>query len=332
MSTTVRRMLCLETVARERPVEVRRRVCELVREVAEADAVGFFRVAIADGTYVYSDWATDGDAALCGQFEGTAGRPFETLKSWNPSDPPAGEVGRFVTMRQSRSLRFLEQLEAWHRYYVPLGIGDQVRVLMYQGGRLLGWFGAFRYEDGRPFSRRTVRRLDSLASAVEDTVAAADSELLLGDDGPASLLVRPNGGVDFATPAAQQWMEVYGSGWIADVVRHAERGDEADGVPLHMAWVRWVRMEPCAGEGSRYLLTVEPGDLPSVSPLSVLPARRRAVAEYAAAGATAREIAETLGVSVETVRTQLKAVYAALGVACRAELATLVSSDRPRCG
>ena len=53
--------------------------------------------------------------------------------------------------------------------------------------------------------------------------------------------------------------------------------------------------------------------------------RQREVSEYAAAGATVPEIATTLALSRNTVRTHLKAAYRELGVSNRVELARAVA-------
>ncbi len=52
-----------------------------------------------------------------------------------------------------------------------------------------------------------------------------------------------------------------------------------------------------------------------------LTARQREISEYAAGGATVNEIASHLEISLHTVRSHLKAVYRALGVCNRVELA-----------
>jgi DNA-binding NarL/FixJ family response regulator len=58
----------------------------------------------------------------------------------------------------------------------------------------------------------------------------------------------------------------------------------------------------------------------SADPVEALSPRLRQVAEFAAAGATATEIGETLELSTHTVRGYLKDVYRRLGVANRVEL------------
>ena len=54
--------------------------------------------------------------------------------------------------------------------------------------------------------------------------------------------------------------------------------------------------------------------------------RQREVCEFAAAGATAKEVARHLGISPHTVRQHLKASYAELGVANRVELARAIGA------
>lgn len=53
--------------------------------------------------------------------------------------------------------------------------------------------------------------------------------------------------------------------------------------------------------------------------------RQAEVSEYAASGATVHEIATHLGISIETVRSHLKAVYRNFGIANRVELARALS-------
>lgn len=68
------------------------------------------------------------------------------------------------------------------------------------------------------------------------------------------------------------------------------------------------------------------GTLAAPAPLeravdALLTRTQRSVAEYAAVGATCAEIATTLGIRVETVRTHVRDIYARLGISTRAELA-----------
>ena len=62
----------------------------------------------------------------------------------------------------------------------------------------------------------------------------------------------------------------------------------------------------------------------SVAPLT---ARERDIARFAAAGASNREIATRLELSIRTVENHLQRAYEKLGVTSRAELSTALSSD-----
>jgi DNA-binding CsgD family transcriptional regulator len=63
-------------------------------------------------------------------------------------------------------------------------------------------------------------------------------------------------------------------------------------------------------------------------PMAALTAREAEVAEAAARGATSRQIADTLGVSVRTVDNLLGRVYLKLGISGRTDLAQALDADR----
>jgi len=114
---------------------------------------------------------------------------------------------------------------------------------------------------------------------------------------------------------------------LREFVRAADTNHEcvciADG--LH---VRTVRMDGPAGV--QYLLVFRALERPKRNAFSTLSARQREVAELAATGATALEIAGFLELSVHTVRQHLRTIYERLGVNSRAELATCVSEHANR--
>ncbi|MFB6373899.1 MAG: helix-turn-helix transcriptional regulator, partial [Bradymonadaceae bacterium] len=66
--------------------------------------------------------------------------------------------------------------------------------------------------------------------------------------------------------------------------------------------------------------------LPILSPTAALTPRQREVAEYAAVGATADEIAETLEISPNTLRGHIRRIYRRLGTGSRAELARKIEA------
>ena len=75
-----------------------------------------------------------------------------------------------------------------------------------------------------------------------------------------------------------------------------------------------------SGGGVRYLLNLDRIDPVRVHPSFVLSRTQREVAQLAAAGATATEIASMYGITPATVRAHIKQVYALLEIGSRAEL------------
>jgi len=65
----------------------------------------------------------------------------------------------------------------------------------------------------------------------------------------------------------------------------------------------------------------------AASPFAALSPRQRQVAELAALGSSAKDIAVALDVGYETVRTHLKNIYRMLAVASRTELARVARGD-----
>ena len=97
---------------------------------------------------------------------------------------------------------------------------------------------------------------------------------------------------------------------------------------LRNACASWVRLDSASGHGGhRYLVHVRTAD-PLHRDESALSVTQAKVAEYLAAGATAREVATSMGLSPETVRTHIKNIYARLGIGSRAELVGRVSGVR----
>ncbi|MCO5999480.1 helix-turn-helix transcriptional regulator [Actinoallomurus rhizosphaericola] len=113
----------------------------------------------------------------------------------------------------------------------------------------------------------------------------------------------------------------------------AADGFEELGLTLHAAdaVAQAARISPAAGDRARRLANRCDGAVtPAVRALSVpeLTDREHQIAELAARGATSREIAAALVLSVRTVDNHLSRAYAKLGVTGRAELARLMRAGR----
>lgn len=223
----------------------------------------------------------------------------------------------------------LEESHLFQTFFRPLGIADQLRFFPHHGRRMLGWVGFYRMRGEPYFTRADARRLQPLVEPLTDVLAAAQR---LQDDAsqPADLVVHPNGRVSHSTASARPWLERES---FRTALRMRIRALDASQViaaqhsPLDSAEARIVRLDG-AGGGVRYLVNVTPAPLAELAPSDVLGARERETALAAAAGETAEQIARARGVSAETVRAQLKAIYRKLGVGSRIELADALR--RPR--
>lgn len=96
--------------------------------------------------------------------------------------------------------------------------------------------------------------------------------------------------------------------------------------------VEFAAVPPEKGEKRRLvLLFMREGPHELASPLlSLLAGRQRQIALGAAAGRSLQSLANELGISRETARTHLRAVYRRLGVSTRAELSALLSASAGR--
>lgn len=127
-------------------------------------------------------------------------------------------------------------------------------------------------------------------------------------------VLEQNGDLSMCSEAARTWLTASRHRRLREFVAALDgRLERPVRVCIDGVSVRVVSM---AGRDSALGLWIECSD----DPIDALSPRLRQVAEFAAAGATATEIADTLELSTHTVRGYLKDVYRRLGVANRVEL------------
>lgn len=175
--------------------------------------------------------------------------------------------------------------------------------------RLLGWVLVLEPSVAR------LRRLAQSRAATREGLQAAHRRDAGAPGG--HLVLDENGAVIAHSESLTVWLTAPGTRHAlgAAVRAPAEAGQAVAGSSL--------TLEPLVGATRRWLVQVHGAHPITRSPASFLTPAQRAVADYAAAGATCAEIAKTMETSVETVRTHLREVYRRLEVACRAELAQL---------
>lgn len=311
-----------------------------------ADARAIRRLALeqlhaageAEGAF-YWEAVEHGGLVMAGDYD-VVGRPDRMAAGIETLRTPTGFAALPTDPRRPRVLEhrsFLEDTaimpaDRWkdcafyHAVYVPNGVGSQLRLRVYQGGRFLAHVAVARVLGTPDFGPAERRRLQPLVAPVLTAFTAASA--LDEAPGSAHLLARPDGTVELVTAGARAWLERPGfPEALRQAVRAAERGQVLWAWPMLRARAHLVRVE--SGALSRYVVAVTPLTHPAVEPALALTTSQRAVAELAAAGATAEEIARHLGRSSNTVRSLLRVAYRRLGVRSRPELARALE-DRPR--
>lgn len=212
----------------------------------------------------------------------------------------------------------------------------------------------FLREPGRPFTERDVRRVES---SVERGAAAIARAMVVGGASaahnlePGSVWLDEAGAVIFASPAAQQWLDLldrqsrsgFARALLAGLAMRAARGPgpigsagetaEAGGAIAARVrtadglWVR-ARAEPItAPDGSARGLVVA---IDAARPGCVLPLAARAyrltgreleVVRGVLNGLDTRSVAASLHITEYTVQDHLKSVFGKVGVRSRRELA-----------
>ncbi len=320
---------------------LRARVLAGLRRVVDSDVAMFYTVGFTRRGLGLRDWLIDGCA--------NGGHAMALVQSCpellnQPASLPPQRDGRpydVLRPRPHERRAFLEDAALWSpgqierspfyaRVFVPFGLTSQQRLLVYHGDRFVGWIGHMRTRGTQPFSVADRRRLQPLVPTIRTALVTADRlERAATPEGPGDLVVSPDGGLEFATPAGAAWHAV--PAFAEALRRHIRALDRDDAqqlaAPLALADARITRLD---GEGRvRYLVQVVPIRPARVAADAGLTSRQRAVASYAAAGATVPEIARCLSLSPETVRTHLRATYRHLDVANRVELAAALEAQTP---
>jgi DNA-binding CsgD family transcriptional regulator len=104
----------------------------------------------------------------------------------------------------------------------------------------------------------------------------------------------------------------------------------AEAAAVHAANGKKASMLAASARGRRFLEACERARTPALTTLVAAPLtpREREIATLAAGGMTSLEIARRLVISARTVETHLQRAYAKLGVASRADLASVLKPGR----
>ena len=221
----------------------------------------------------------------------------------------------------------------------PAGIGPGLRVMLRAGGSTWGHVGIYRELGSRDFDADE----QAFLAATADDIAEGLRRAMCHRPRPGAAALAPGvvafdaqGGLVSATAEASRVMDLMpgdASSTLYSVAASASVRERAS-ARVRLMDGRWIllqggRMHGAVDDSSHVTVSLTPApqaDLTSVLlRLHGLSARQREVAELLMRGPRTDEIAAQLHISPHTMRDHVKAIFAKLGVRCRAELMTLVS-------
>lgn len=313
----------------------RRAILRALVDATSADCAIFHTTVEIEGKRYYVHNCVEGDAEVAARASQLEGKPVPIGSVCN-DDPrsralrrgafhlsrtPAQHRNRFRAWDMDLVSRELAaQAQVFASFYNPLEIGDQLRTLVFAGPRFLGWVGLLRRGASERFKPRELAAANAMGGALVEALLAAEASSSLGvaRHEAEHAVLTPQGRVELATPLARRWLSRERMELLARVTRRLNPRTSGARALVDGALLAFTPLDGVSGE--RYLVTLRAVD-PVALESPALTARQRRIAELAAAGATADEIAQCLGVSRNTVKFHLKEIYRRLEVANRLELA-----------
>ena len=280
-----------------------------LRTRMRADIVWFHRAAVIDGRPRYVGIETVGSPAGAG-LKALEGEPIER----DPVDLERPGRSRNGTLIRAAVDPVLGP--AHHRQvYGPAGLTHELSMLVYDGRRFVGRIVAVGGRRG--FASSAPRYWNGVRESIARFVRHYDvqrRQCVPGSKG--TFVIDHTRRVEFGTDGAWPWLSM-----PEFRERFGQVGSQANG-EVRLIGEAEVRVSQLAAPGrTGMLVEVAPANSVNLAPDGALTPTQRRVAEFACHGATTQEIASTMEMSVETVRTHMREVYRRLEVASRVELA-----------
>ncbi len=311
----------LTTVHSDEPREIRHEVLEILRDHVSSDLGCFFQAVNRDGDFFLTGSVAIGEPALTELADNHLDGPAYSAP-WLPDEIDLATVNSFIRVRSYYPERQLLSYHMQTEITRPAGIGDHLRIVVYDGNHIVGWLGLVR--QGSQFHRDEQRLLEAVSSQIKAILTGADNlEAKTLDDGLFALF-DDDGQLDHASSTFVDWCDDKRSTYLTRRIRDIDAGRGRTGIEVATgAEIRVTRLDATGSVG--YLVSVDRPQLLELRPEYRLTDRQCEIAEYACAGATTREIADTLDISPHTVKTHLKNTYQRLGIGSRTELVAMFS-------
>lgn len=191
--------------------------------------------------------------------------------------------------------------------------------------RYAGWIGAFRTRPHPPFEPEHLALLKPHVGAYLRLLGAARIIDAARPGLGAVLVVRQGDRVAARSSGAAAWLESpdFEARIVAEATTLLDSGGGSSHFMVGHAGVRIFRLH---GEGKpACAVLVTPYEETDVGRLVSLSQRRREVMTHAARNLTVSEIADHLGLSPETIKSHIKAIYDHFGIGSRAELSRIAA-------
>jgi DNA-binding NarL/FixJ family response regulator len=242
---------------------------------------------------------------------------------------------------------------ACYRYFMqPLGLGDELRVVLRAGNRPWGLVSLFRERGSRPFSQADTELVAALSTPLGRAVRAhlqsgSDEPADAEPDGPGLLLFDADGALTGYNDEARQWLAqmprqptvpnpsaIALPSWVIGAVAQAraiatERDHGPARVRVRTRGGRWLVchascMRTSAGETGQTALVIEPAarsDIASIlAAAHQLSSRELEITRLITRGVPTQDIAAQLFISPHTVRDHIKAIFDKTAVHSRGAL------------
>jgi DNA-binding NarL/FixJ family response regulator len=249
-----------------------------------------------------------------------------------------------------------------YRHFMrPLGLGDELRIVLRADRRPWGLVSLFRERGSRPFSQTDTELVAALATPLgravrahsqSGTVGPADAE----PDGPGLLLFDPDGALTAYNDEARQWLAqmprqptvpnpsaIDLPSWVIAAVAQAraiatERDHGPAQVRVRTRSGRWLVchascMRTSAGGTGQTALVIEPAARPDIASILAaahrLSSRELEITQLVTRGVSTQNIAAQLFISPHTVRDHIKAIFDKTAVRSRGALVAKFHSACP---
>lgn len=249
-------------------------------------------------------------------------------RGWSIRDPAPHNANAFATFGEDYHRKDFseltdqgEHIPVYRSFYAPVEVADQLRALMYQGHRSLGWFGLYRRGKGNKFLQQEKEALNAVSGEFLARMSAV--EALSSREEPDDLehvILGSKLEVRWTSARASSWLNTRRLEHLRERVKRKEQDFVLDGVAT-----RVVAMK-LPSHGQEYLLILEPTASIMLSPLAGLPHQTRRVANLILSGMSMTEIASIESLTTTQTRRHIRALFNHFHVDDLVSLATALAS------